>query len=264
MDGRVRGWMIVHMRLSLGALHPRTDRSVAPHRHEFVEWHYAVAGNCVCMVDGHDSPFAAGDLLAIPARTLHCVAMRRPGQWLLQIVLAAHLEGDEDEALQAAWDARAGSGCSLRLPGDHHAFFAGLARDLASSAPLLGRAASLRFTALLCEQLAGGSHGTAGHPVVAAALGTMRCTLDRPLRLAELARSVGCGRSLLARRFRAEVGETPMAHHLHMRLELAAVLLGRPGARVGVVASEVGFTDPYHFSRCFHRRFGRPPSSLLM
>ena len=57
------------------------------------------------------------------------------------------------------------------------------------------------------EQLAGGRSGPDGHPVVAAALGAMRSTLDRPLRLAELAHRIGCGRSLLARCFRAEVGE---------------------------------------------------------
>lgn len=249
------------MQLSLAALRPRTDRSVAPHRHEFVEWHYAVAGSCVCMVDGQDHPFSAGDLLAIPARALHCVAMRRADQWILQIVFAAHAEGADDEALLAAWTARAGAGSALRLPGDHHAFFAGLARDMASGEALLRRAAGLRFTALICEQLATGG-ASAGHPVVVAALERMRGTLDRPLRLGELARSLGCGRSLLARRFRAEVGEPPMAHHLRLRLELAAVLLGRPGARVGAVAAEVGFTDPYHFSRCFRRRFGRPPSML--
>lgn len=259
MDGRTSGWMIVHMRLVLCEQHRRNERSVAPHVHAHAEWHYAVAGRCGFDLGELRTGFEAGDLLLVPAGLPHRMRVRRPGEWIVQVILATEPDGPEDAELLAAFAAAAAPAGRIRIGTERHAFFAALGSDLAAADAFRRRGASLRFAALLCDLVGGG----AAEPGAAAAraLELMRSRLSARLTLAELARAAGCGRSLFARRFRAEVGEPPLKHHLGMRLDLGADLLRQGGRRVHEVARACGFDDPYHFSRCFRRRFGRPPSA---
>jgi AraC-like DNA-binding protein len=236
----------------------RNERTIAPHRHAETEWHFAVAGGCCFDIGDGAVEFAAGDLLAIPPRALHRVRIRRPGEWLLQIILRTRSEGRDDDALLDAFQRQAGRRGAVRVGQRRHAFFVGIAHDLRASDPFRRRSAHLRFTALICELAAGIERD--GHPAVAAALKLMRENLDARLTLAAIAAAAGCSRSLIARRFRAEVGEPPLAHHLGMRLDRAADLLRQDGRHVHEAATASGFDDPYYFSRCFAKRFARPPS----
>jgi AraC-like DNA-binding protein/mannose-6-phosphate isomerase-like protein (cupin superfamily) len=256
MDGPRAGWMIVHMQLVLCEQHQRNERSVAAHRHQHTEWHFAVAGRCGFDLGPEQVEFAAGDLLIVPAQLPHRMCVRRSGEWIVQVVLATQAESDADQALLTAFAAK---GPKLGVGNHRHAFFAGLSSDLAARDPFRRRGAGLRFTALLCDLVSGADSGSS--PVVERALTLMRTRLTGRLSLSELATAAGCGRSLLARRFRAEVGEPPLAHFLGMRLDLGADLLRQGGKAVHQVAAACGFDDPYHFSRCFRRRFGRPPSA---
>ena len=45
-------------------------------------------------------------------------------------------------------------------------------------------------------------------------------------------------------------------------MQRAAALLQQPGAMVKTVGAEVGFSDPFHFSRAFKRHFGISPSRV--
>jgi AraC-like DNA-binding protein len=238
----------------------RRGRSMPPHRHQADEWHFAMAGACAFDIGDRSVEFSPGDLLLIPAGVEHRLRIRREGEWLRQVVVATCHQGPEDEALMAAFLARTGEGRVLPAGCQGHAFFAALAQDLASRDPFRQRAASLRFTALLCELVARAA--PQGHPAVAGALELMRLHLVRPLSLDEIAKAAGCSRSTIARRFREEIGEPPLAYHLGLRLDFAAEQLrGRRGRRISEIAAAAGFPVPYHFSRCFSRRFGRPPSA---
>lgn len=245
------------MDLLLCRAHERNERSVAPHRHDHDEWHFAVAGRCGFEIAGASADFAAGDLLLVPAGIPHRLQVRRPGEWIVQVILATRGTSADDRELLRSFAAAAHRG-RLAVGVDRHAFFAGLSADLDSGQRLRRLGAGLRFSALLCDLAAGTVAGPT--PLVARTLELMRRRIAGRLTLAELAHAAGCGRSLLARRFRAEVGEPPLKHHLGMRLDLGADLLRQGGRQVREVAAACGFDDPYHFSRCFRRRFGRPPS----
>lgn len=64
----------------------------------------------------------------------------------------------------------------------------------------------------------------------------------------------------LCRLFRRFGQATPYQYLLRLKMNLAADRLRVPGALVKAVATEVGFIDPFHFSRAFKAVLGVSPS----
>ena len=65
----------------------------------------------------------------------------------------------------------------------------------------------------------------------------------------------------LCRLFRRYDGRSPYQFLLHLKMNFAAELLQR-GALVKQAAEEIGFGDPFHFSRAFKGRFGVSPDTF--
>lgn len=87
---------------------------------------------------------------------------------------------------------------------------------------------------------------------------TMTERFSEQLELDELARLCGCSACHLIRLFRREVGMTPHAYLMELRLGRARELLA--GHRsLGRVAAETGFADQSHMTRRFAARFGITP-----
>lgn len=80
-----------------------------------------------------------------------------------------------------------------------------------------------------------------------------------PWTVDELAALTSQSRSAFAHRFRALVGQSPVAYLGEQRMRSAARLLESTTQSVGEVAGAVGFTSEAAFSRAFRRRFGSPP-----
>lgn len=83
---------------------------------------------------------------------------------------------------------------------------------------------------------------------------------DEDLRLTDLARVAGLSTHHLIRAFRREVGLTPHAHLIGVRVRRARDLL-RAGEMPAAVASAVGFADQAHLGRAFKARIGVPPGA---
>ncbi|WP_336792431.1 helix-turn-helix domain-containing protein [Gordonia malaquae] len=86
-------------------------------------------------------------------------------------------------------------------------------------------------------------------------------SLDRPVRLDELARTHGMSVRTIQRRFVAETGAGYSRWLLQARL-LESVRLLDQGRSIGWIASRVGFADATAYSRAFRRVFGQKPSEL--
>ena len=76
-----------------------------------------------------------------------------------------------------------------------------------------------------------------------------------------LAEECGTSRSVLAERFQALVGVTPMLYLTQLRMLLAANMLRRSTAPIGQIAEEVGYRTDSAFSRAFRREYGRAPAA---
>jgi transcriptional regulator GlxA family with amidase domain len=76
---------------------------------------------------------------------------------------------------------------------------------------------------------------------------------------ATLAEEVAVSRATLSRRFPAVVGETPGAYLTRWRMDLAARRLRDTDDSLEQIASAVGYTSVYAFSRAFSRARSLPP-----
>jgi AraC-like DNA-binding protein/mannose-6-phosphate isomerase-like protein (cupin superfamily) len=80
-----------------------------------------------------------------------------------------------------------------------------------------------------------------------------------PWTLDSLARRVGMSRTALAVRFKALVGESPMAYLLHWRITRAANALRGERATLTRAAEQVGFRSDAVFAKAFKRVTGESP-----
>ena len=81
----------------------------------------------------------------------------------------------------------------------------------------------------------------------------------RPWTLQSLAREVGMSRSLLAARFRAATGESPMRRLAKVRLGHAAGYLTTASLSIEAIARRTGYASSASLSKAFKREFGVSP-----
>jgi AraC-like DNA-binding protein len=84
---------------------------------------------------------------------------------------------------------------------------------------------------------------------------------DRDWTLQLLAREVGMSRSLLAMRFRAATGESPMRHLAKVRLGQAAGYLTTASMSIEAIARRTGYASTASLSKAFKREFGVSPGT---
>jgi AraC-like DNA-binding protein len=97
--------------------------------------------------------------------------------------------------------------------------------------------------------------------IVGAALRALHAEPAQAWTLESLARASGTSRSVLAERFAALVGQTPMQYLAQWRMLLASNLLTRSNAPLARIAEEVGYQTDTAFSRAFRREYGLPPAA---
>lgn len=138
-----------------------------------------------------------------------------------------------------------------------------LLRDEAREArPLAGRVATALVQALALTVRRGldcGPGSSRSRDTFLRARALLEPATAAPPPLAAVAARLRITTMHLNRVFRRHAGMPPAAWLRERRLDLAAARL-RDGGAVATVADQLGWGDPYAFSRAFRRRFGVPPS----
>jgi AraC-like DNA-binding protein len=80
--------------------------------------------------------------------------------------------------------------------------------------------------------------------------------------LADAARQCHVDPAYLCRLFRRYAQQSPYQFLMRLKMNLAADRLQDPGMLVKKVAAELGFDDPFHFSRAFKQVFGVSPEAF--
>lgn len=104
---------------------------------------------------------------------------------------------------------------------------------------------------------------SAGHPIFAAVCEDIASRYTDPaLSVAQVAARAGVSEVHLRRIFHSEADTSPVKYILYLRLEHAKNLLTDSNYRMEEVAHASGFSDPYYFSRVFHRAVGMTPGEF--
>ncbi|MFC3181646.1 GlxA family transcriptional regulator [Cypionkella sinensis] len=99
-------------------------------------------------------------------------------------------------------------------------------------------------------------------PRVSAAISRMESRLDSPETTAEIAAALGMSPRRLEQIFAENLGLTPAAHALGLRLAAARRMITDTRHPLAEVALRCGFSSASSLSRAFRGQFGIPPSSL--
>jgi AraC family transcriptional regulator, arabinose operon regulatory protein len=91
------------------------------------------------------------------------------------------------------------------------------------------------------------------------AVGYLSEQFAEPFSLEKLAEAAGLSVSRIAHLFRQQTGVTPQQFHEGQRVERARRLLEFTSRRVEAIAYEVGYDDPFYFSKRFKVRTGLSP-----
>lgn len=241
------------------------------HAHGHAELCLLIEGRCRFSFNRATGVLRAGDLVLCPAGMAHAEAHVRPGDGYRLVWWSLN---ESDPRLHVTRYARRG-GFALEhlmnlalLPADVRGRLQKLRALVAGARPpdcdALREAMLTVALALYRRVLDGGeAQLDTRAQLVRRAVEFVRTQADRPLALADVARAVHVSPNYLTGLFRAETG-TPLGKFILVeRIARAQRELARPGASVKAVALELGFADPFTFSRAFKRVTGRSPRASL-
>lgn len=89
----------------------------------------------------------------------------------------------------------------------------------------------------------------------------MRQHLNRPLQIAKLAQVAHISASHYFVLFKRCVGYSPMEYFIRLRMQRAGQMLANTSLSVKEVAADLGYDDPFYFSRVFKSVHGTAPSN---
>lgn len=241
------------------------------HAHGHAELCLLLEGRCRFSFDHVGCVLEAGDLVVCPAGLPHAEAYGRPGEGYR---LAWWNLSEGGPQLHVTRYARRG-GFAMEhlmnlalLPADAREKL-GTLRALATAPrrpdPEVLREAMLTVTLALYRRVLDGGEAQLDTraQLVRRAAEHVRTNSGRALTLAEVAQAVHVSPNYLTSLFRAETG-TPLGRFILMeRIALAQLRLRRPDASVKAAALDLGFADPFTFSRAFKRVTGRSPKTWM-
>ena len=222
---------------------------------------FVTRGNVVWTIGDEDHPLAPGNLVIVPPRIPHHACSSTPRVTLGSVHVEATLPGGQD-IFALLQPPRLQTFTGRRLERYLLGALEEFARaDLGEALLMLSHWARL-ITLELFRDNAERSllRPRPLDPVVAALLEELERRIDRPTMLGDLAAFAGYTPQHLNRVFNRVLGVTPLQYLTRLRMDRAATLLSDGRLTVRGVAAEVGYDDPYYFSRAFKQATGRSPA----
>jgi AraC family transcriptional regulator, alkane utilization regulator len=130
---------------------------------------------------------------------------------------------------------------------------------------MLGRLMELLFVEVIrryASKLPAGAKGwfaALNDPVVGRALQRVHADPARRWIVDDLARAAGTSRTVLAERFGAVIGQSPIEYVTGWRMQLAAERIRHTGDSLAAIAADIGYESEAAFNRAFKRVTGTTP-----
>jgi AraC-like DNA-binding protein len=240
-----------------------------PHSHKGFEFLYLSRGTAHWQASGHSYVQRMGDIFIAHPNKLHSTGPKTNPE-NLHIWLGLRLEGFGPGGERLA---RQIQRADVRILPDCHEVepllraIIGQVVTMRRQRAQVVRALIDAFIALLEQRLVYSQDPTYRSvralpysPAVQKALAYMKQRLDHRLPLQDLA-GAATARSVphFCSQFHREVGVTPAAYHMLMRLEAGREMLKQPAFDITTAALQSGFSSSQHFSTLFKRAFGVTP-----
>ena len=91
----------------------------------------------------------------------------------------------------------------------------------------------------------------------------MQKNLTRSIKIQDIALHVKLSESHLSKLFKNKTGSAPMDYFINLKMQEAIRLLSNQSMRIKEVAFNLGYNDPFYFSRIFTKHIGVNPTSFL-
>ena len=114
----------------------------------------------------------------------------------------------------------------------------------------------------LARQIAPQEKQTRIPPRLLAARQLINSHASQPLTLDDLARSAGMSAPYFCSQFRKFFGLAPVEYLIQHRMLHATHLLADRNLTIAEIATQVGYNDPFFFSKTFKKHFGRSPREM--
>jgi AraC family transcriptional regulator, arabinose operon regulatory protein len=96
--------------------------------------------------------------------------------------------------------------------------------------------------------------------IIQKAIGYMQTNLHNPITNSDLSIAAGCSGSQLSNLFKSSTGYSPINYFNHLKIQKACQHFYATNALVKEVATQLGYDDPYYFSRLFTKLMGVSPN----
>lgn len=263
-----------------------------------IPFHLVATGDCWLKMDGCEAALEAGDVVLFPFGTGHQLGAGAGGRlitptrdlpqrpWRDIPVLRYGDGGPAVRMLCGYLQCEALSFAPLRaaLPelihvrtrgandGDWlratvHQMIEEVDRPRAGSLAMLSRLTEILFIEILRHQIMLAPPRSLGwlaalsDPALSRCLSLIHGDPRRDWSLGTLALAAGLSRSVLAERFQAVLGTSPIRYLRDWRLQLASVALSSGGRAIAAIAADSGYATEAAFNRAFARAFGQPPAA---
>jgi AraC family transcriptional regulator of arabinose operon len=91
----------------------------------------------------------------------------------------------------------------------------------------------------------------------------MMQNVNKCVRIQDLSSHVKMSESHLSKLFRQRMGTSPIDYFINLKMQEAIRLLSNKSMRIKEVAFQLGYNDPYYFTRIFTRQIGSSPTTFL-
>jgi AraC-like DNA-binding protein len=242
----------------------RPDYKVARSRFVGTTVEFVSAGLGTVELDGNTRSLGPGSLFCYGPRTPHVITTHRE-----KVMTKFFVNFAGDKARQALRNSALRPGAVLHtadvesIRGIFETLLYEGGRGLPSSAAIC--ACYLEILLLKANESVV-ARGKATRDLVALNFQRCRALIDSrflELRsLDDIARRLHISSAYLCRLFQKFGYPGPFEYLVRKKLSHAAGLLAKTGCVVKAAAADVGYSDPYHFSRAFRRHFGMSPSEF--
>lgn len=209
-----------------------------------------------------------GGFVWLPAREPHAYGADAEDPWS---IAWAHFAGEEVAGWKALLEeAGAPSFPILSVPADRlgevglHQVHSSMERGEAVRHQVSAAAALRGALSAVAELAISRPEQRSARDRVAASVETLRRDWSRPHRLEALASAAGMSITHFSVLFRQHTGFAPIDFLIRLRVKNACRLLDTTDLSVSEIAAEVGYQDPYYFTRCFRRVMGHSPRKYRM